>query len=101
MYGYPYTPPPYYGYPQPQYPQTPPSPNDIEKGMKIALKLRAKEERKEEKKKADAEKKKSDEKKKAEESKGRSLLSLEWFILGILAYPFVGPAYNYLIKLSH
>lgn len=104
MYPYGFPPPPFYGYQPPQYgpgPTAPPSPSDLERGMKIAIRMRLKEERKKEKIEEAKNKQKADEKKKAEESKGRSLLSVEWFILGILAYPFVGPAYNYLIKLSH
>lgn len=92
----------FYGYP-PQYPQQmqmPPSPSDLERGMKIAMKLRAKEDRKEAKKKEDSDKNKSAEKKKAEEARHKNLSALEWFILGILAYPFVGPLYNYVTHLA-
>ena len=31
---------------------------------------------------------------KKEEKKGRSLTGIEWFIIGLLMYPVVGPLYN-------
>lgn len=100
-----FNPYPFYGYQPPIYPPQqmpygPPSPTDLERGMIIAMKLRRKDEKKEERKKEAEAKKKEDEKKKVAESKGRSLLSVEWFILGILSYPFVGPAYKYLTHLG-
>lgn len=98
MYGYgfppPYYPPPMYGPPQygPTSPVTP-TPSDLERGYKLALKIRSKEERKKEKEKEAEGKKKTDERKKIEDSKRRTLFGLEWYILGILSYPFIGPLY--------
>lgn len=92
MYGYHMPPPPFWGYPQPN--MLPP-PDSIEaRAYKIAAKLRDKDHKKEEKKKEAEAKKKADDKKKAEDSRRRNLFGLEWYILGILSYPLVGPAYR-------
>ncbi len=91
MYGYPFYPPPYGGYPPPTITPNP----DVEaRAYKIALKLINKEAKKKEKEKEAEGKKKADEKKKIEDSKRRTLFGLEWYILGIISYPFVGPAYR-------
>lgn len=95
MYPYPWGPPPMYPTP-PQMPYGPPSPTDIERGMMIAMKLKNKADRKEEKKKEAEAKKKADDKKKAEDNKGKTLFGIEWYILGILSYPIVGPLYRLL-----
>lgn len=88
-------PPPYGGYP-PAYPPpaNTPSAGDLEKGFRIAMKLRQKEERKEEKKKENEAKKKAEDRKKAEESRSKNFFGLEWYILGILSYPIIGPLYK-------
>lgn len=97
MYGYPWGPPPPpmwpQNYPSPQYPAVP-NPSDIERGFKIAVKLREKEEKKKAKAEEAKNKVKTDDKKKAEENKGKTLFGIEWYILGILSYPIVGPLYR-------
>ncbi len=80
--------PPPYGYGQP-------TPDDFQRGLKLALKMREREEKKEIRKKEMETKKKETEKKAAEEARNRTLTSVEWFIFGIIAYPFIGPLYNY------
>lgn len=98
MYGYPWgMPPPQIVYPpNQQYPQGPvmPTQNDLEKGFKLAVRMRMKEERKKEKAEEAKNKAKADDKKKAEESKGKTLMTLEWYILGIISYPIVGPLFR-------
>ena len=74
MYGYPYPPPDF-------------EREVFEKGMKIAMKLRDREAKQKERGK-------EREKKEAEAARLRRLTSLEWFILGIVSYPIVGPMYN-------
>lgn len=96
-YGYPgYPPPPFWGYPQPNIQQMPmPLPPDIEaRATKIAMKLMAKEQKKKDKAKEEETKKKDAEKKKAEEKSGYRLMFVEWYVLGALSYPFLGPLYR-------
>ncbi len=73
--------PPPYGFPDK---------DDFERGMKIAMKLRDKEANKKLKVK-------ELEEKKAAASRARTMTSLEWFIIGILMQPVVGPLYHLLL----
>ena len=73
-------------YPYPYY-SPPPDHELIERAMKLAIKL----------KERDANKKmkaKEAEEKKIAASKARMMTSLEWFIIGILMQPVVGPLYH-------
>lgn len=81
-----------------QYPYPPP-PDVYAQALQIAQRLAAKKEKKEQREKDAKKKAEADEKKRAEESKSRTLLGLEWFILGILSYPIVGPLYH--IAINH
>lgn len=92
---YVYVPDQPYGPPNP-YQQTPNFlPPDIEaRATKIAMKLMAKEQKKKDKAKEEETKKKDSEKKKAEEKSGYRLMFLEWYVLGALSYPFLGPLYR-------
>lgn len=94
--------PPPYGYaPPPQpYPPSfqPPTPDDFQRGLKLALKLREREEKKEFKKKDMEAKKKADDKKANDAASQRTLTSIEWFIIGIILSPFVGPLYTYALN---
>jgi len=64
-----------------------PTQDDFERGMKIAMKLRDKEANKKSKAK-------EAEEKKAKEAGQRMMTSLEWFIIGIIMQPVVGPLYH-------
>lgn len=88
MYQYPYGPwPPVIGPPQDQQ-------KYIEYGMRQAEKLMQRERR--EKERQDNFKKKAidDARKHAREARSRLFSSLEWFIIGVISYPIVGPLYN-------
>ncbi len=74
-------------YQYPFYGPRPPTEDDFERGMRIAMKLRDREA----KKKART---KENEEKKAKEASSRMMSSLEWFIIGILMQPIVGPMYH-------
>jgi len=88
-------PPPFYGYPQNNI--TPPlTASEFERGIKIAMKLKSKEENKIKKKEEAEKKKKEEDKKRMEAARMRSLTGIEWFIIGLLMYPIVGPAYKLL-----
>jgi hypothetical protein len=67
-----------------------PTQDDFERGMKIAMKLRDKEANK----KAKA---KELEEKKIVAAKQRMMTSLEWFIIGVLMQPVVGPLYHLML----
>jgi hypothetical protein len=90
MYGYP---PPFWGYPQ-QSQNMNMDQNALEKGMRIALKISQREAR--EKERLDNKKKRDrdEERKRVEAARQRSFTSLEWFIIGVIMYPIVGPLYN-------
>lgn len=92
MYGYPYGPPPFY--PPPPYPQQGMTPEIEARAIKIAAKIVSKEAKKKEREKDTEAKKKAEEKKKIEDSKRRNFSAIEWFVLGLLSYPFVGPLYT-------
>lgn len=92
IYPPPYPPP--YGPPPYNPMQTPLSPSEFERGIRIAVKLKSKEENKIKKKEEAEKKKKEEDKKKAEAARMRSLTGIEWFIIGLLMYPVVGPAYK-------
>lgn len=100
QYGYGYPPPPFYGYPPPVYPPQGITPDIEARAIKIAAKLVNKEQKKKDKEKDIEAKKKADEKKKIEDGKRRTLFGLEWYILGILSYPFVGPLYYYITHIG-
>jgi hypothetical protein len=90
-----FNPYPFYGYPPPNYPPMNPIPPDIEaRATQIAMKLVSKEKRKKEKEEERKVKAKADDKKKAEERKRNSFNLIEWYILGALSYPFIGPLYK-------
>lgn len=63
------------------------SPEDVERIAKVAIRLKERDARK----KAKA---KEVEERKAKESSGRMFSALEWFIVGVLLHPIVGPLYN-------
>lgn len=72
--------------------------NDLERGMQIALKISRREaiqKEREERMKFNTKKR---EQREAADARSRTLLFLEWFILGIILQPFVGVAYNALLK---
>ena len=80
------------------YPYQYPPPDVMAQAMQIAQRLAEKKEKKEKREKANKIKAEEDLKRRAAESKSRTLLGLEWFILGILSYPIVGPAYHILLN---
>lgn len=92
MYGYPYP---------PMYPQQ----NNnipieyIEKGIKIAEKLASRDQREKERAERMKQRKRDEDQKQAVAARARTLSALEWFILGIISYPFVGPLYQ--LALTH
>jgi hypothetical protein len=90
MYGYPYPP---MIYPPPQN-----TPNIdvkyIEQGIKIAERLASRDQREKERAERMKQKKKDEDQKQAIAARARTLTALEWFIFGIISYPFVGPLYN-------
>lgn len=89
-------PPPFWGYP-PQ--QTQITQSDLEKGMMLAQRLASRRDREDERKEKLKKRQKEDERRQAESRRARTLTSLEWFIIGVVSYPFVGPLYN--LALQH
>lgn len=90
-------PPPYPPYGPPPFNNQPQlTASEFERGIKIAMKLKSKEENKIKRKEEAEKKKKEDDKKKMEAARMRSLTGIEWFIIGLLMYPVVGPAYKIL-----
>lgn len=76
--------------------------NTIEKGIQIALKIASREAREAERIGNRMKKQKDDEKKEAAASRARVLYSIEWFIIGIISYPVVGPLYQLMItRITH
>lgn len=91
MYGYPpWLPPPVMGGDDHQ--------KYFEKGMHIAHKLYMREQREKERQDERKHKKQDDERKRSREARDRFFTKLEWFILGCLSFPIVGPLYHALIK---
>lgn len=91
-----------YQYPPPMwgYPQMPPNMNDdhFKRGLIFAAKLAQREEREKERKKNNEKKDRENARKAAAASRARFWLGMELFLLGIIAQPFVVPAYNALLK---
>ena len=97
MYGYGYPPPPWMGYPPPNVTAgADPSitQKHFERGMQVAQRLAQREAR--EKERADKNKKRriDEDRRSAKESFNRTFLYIEWFIIGVLAQPLVGPLYQ-------
>ena len=99
MYNYPT--PPFWGYPPPMVgqQQTPIEQAYIEKGMRLAEKIRNRDLREMERAKSLEKKFRDEEYKRVAATRARMLTSLEWFIIGVISYPFVGPMYQ--LALSH
>lgn len=76
--------------------------NTIEKGIRIAQKIASRELRESERLANRMKKAKDDERKEATAARARMLTSLEWFIIGCISYPIVGPLYQLAIRsVSH
>ena len=86
--------------PQPQYPQSPDQIASAERMMRVIERYNKKELRKQIKKEEeDKKKKEADKKKEAEKNKGlRNFTALEWFLLLMIMYPFIGQYYTQWIK---
>lgn len=93
MYGYP-------PYPM-MYPQQQPQLERefIEKGIKIAERLQNRDRTMKERDERMKAKKRDEERQQAVAARARTLTAIEWFILGIVSYPFVGPLYQ--LALNH
>ena len=87
-----------YGWPPPVIMGQPDQQKYIEYGMRQAEKLMHRERR--EKERQDNLKKKAmdDARKHAKEARSRLFTALEWFIIGVISYPIVGPLYNVVVK---
>lgn len=95
MYGYGYPPP--WGYTPPPNGGMGMDNSTLEKGMRIAMKISQREAREKERHENRKKRDKMDEQKQREAARSRTLTSLEWFIIGVVLQPFVGPLYNYLL----
>lgn len=87
-----------YGYPPPMWPPGPQQntidQNTFEKGIQIALKIQQREAREKERLENRVKRAKDDDRKEAAAARSRALTSIEWFIIGVISYPIVGPLYN-------
>jgi hypothetical protein len=72
----------------------------FKRGIIFASKLAAREEREKERKKNREKSARDNLRKEAQQRRYKFMASLELFTLGVIAYPFVAPAYNLLIKLA-
>jgi hypothetical protein len=72
------------------YPPPGIGPEDVERIAKVAIRLKERDARKKMKMK-------ETEEKKAKDASNRMMTSLEWFIIGIILQPVVGPMYNMLV----
>lgn len=95
MYQYPM--PPWWGYPTPQ---TPPSNDLLERGVKLAMRLAQREEREKERKKEREKRERESFKKEAQQARYRFMTGLELFTLGVILYPVIAPLYNHVIKMA-
>lgn len=94
MYGYGY-PPPYWGPPPANGGNL--DHNTLEKGIRIAQKIAARDHREAERLANRMKKDKEDERKRLQAARSSTFFAIEWFIIGVIAYPIVGPLYQLLI----
>ena len=80
---------PFMGYPPPHI-----NHDDFERGMKIAERLANRRERDKERHEEIKIKRRKEERKESAAARARTLTMLEWYIIGIVSYPLVGPLYN-------
>jgi len=94
---------PFYGYPPPVIippgQQRPLTPEEFERGMKFVHRQREREERNKERIERNKKKAKQEESDRAAAVRARTFNTLEWYILGILSYPFWAPVYR--VMMSH
>lgn len=90
-----------YGYPPPMIPPFQGGPDQqkyIEFGMKQAEKLMLREQREFERNQTKKKHEEKENRKAAEARRTRTLLSIEWYVLGIISYPLWAPLYQHAIK---
>lgn len=96
-YGYP--PPWGFGYPPPSQPPYPNLTEDqFRKGMEFAAKFAQREEREKERKKSHEKKERAESRKRHSDARQRFILIVEIYALGLITYPFVGPAWNIAVE---
>lgn len=78
---------PMWGYP-------PPNDDQFQRGMRLAMKIAQREAREKERQENRKKRDRDEERKRSAAGKAKFLSSLEWFIIGVISYPFVGPMYN-------
>jgi hypothetical protein len=70
----------------------------FKKGMEMAQRIALREAREKERHEDRKRKHRDEERKQAAAARARTLTALEWYILGIVSFPFVGPLYNMAIQ---
>lgn len=91
MYQYPYGYPPMIGQGGPQINL---SQEAYEKGLQWAAKMEARKHREKERTERNKDRVQKEAKREARAAIGRTFLSIEWYILGILSYPLWAPMYR-------